>query len=70
MENKELIKRIFLRAIEITRDLDKASLIVGGDYLTGDTVHEQIEDAMKMYDLKMSECFRILSFLQKQTKYI
>ena len=66
----QVLKRIFFRAIENTGDLDKANLIVGGDYLVGDNLHAKIEDAMRIYDLKMSECFRILAFLQKQTKYI
>jgi hypothetical protein len=66
----EVLKMMFFRAVENTRNLDTANLIVGGDFLTGDTMHEKIEDAMRIYDLKMSECFRILAFLQKQTKYI
>jgi len=69
MQN-EFMKRTFFRAIETTKDLRKANYIVCGDYLSGENNHDYIEDAMRIYELKMSECFRILAFVEGKTKQI
>ena len=67
--SEELSFRIFFRAVSETKDLNKANTIVMGDTL-GSNLDEQINNAMKIYNLKMSECLKLNNFILGITKQL
>ena len=47
--------RIFTRAVEQTKDLDKANLILHGDYIGEDSIEEKLDKLVSLYDLTHKE---------------
>ena len=60
---QEITARILFRAIGLTKDLNEATFIVSGDYVSGDNTGDKVGEMFKIYNLKMSECMRIVSFI-------
>jgi hypothetical protein len=61
---QEITARILFRAIRLTKDLNEATFIVSGDYVRGNDTGDKVGEMLKVYNLKMSECMRILAFIE------
>ena len=57
--SENMLVRILLRAIWHTKSLDRANLIVMGDYCAGATIDEKIVELSKIYKLTTLEVLDI-----------